>query len=136
MIRAARLIASISLLLGAIPAHWQDEAATTSLARGPVFVSFDGLHQLVAEANRQRMLTQELGFTLEIDAEGKPTECELNREFRRRALEIALCRPLLRHMKFEPARDENGEPTTGTYSSVINFQMWMTQEGYLEPSVR
>ncbi len=108
----------------------------TKGARGPVFVSFDGIHQLASEATRQRMLSQKLGFTLTIDATGKPIECELSRKFRRRATEVALCRPLLKHMRFEPAIDSDGNPTTGRYKSEIDFDMWMTQRGYLEAEDR
>ncbi|WP_299192166.1 hypothetical protein [uncultured Erythrobacter sp.] len=108
----------------------------TNGARGPVFVSFDGMTQLAAEASRQRLLSQELGFTLTIGPDGTPTECELTRDFRRRATEIALCRPLLRYMRFEPAINQDGNPTTGRYSSTINFHMWMKEDGYLQPEYR
>lgn len=104
--------------------------------RGPVLIAFEGLNQLAAEASRQAMLSQVLGFTLTIDAEGKPTQCELDRDFRRRATEIALCRPLLRYHRFEPAIDAQGNPVEGRYRSQIDFRMWMGEDGYLEPESR
>jgi len=103
---------------------------------GPVLVAFDGIEQLAQEASRQRMLSQKLDFTLTIDPQGMPVECELSRKFRRKATEIALCRPLLKHMRFELALDDKGSAVSGRYSSTINFDMWMTQRGYLEAEDR
>ncbi len=104
--------------------------------RDPVLIAFDGIRQLTREASRQGMLSQKLGYTLTVDAQGNPAQCELSRDFRMRVTEIALCRPLLRYMTFEPALDESGRPAPGQYSGEINFNMWMTQDGYLEPEAR
>nr|WP_298927142.1 hypothetical protein [uncultured Erythrobacter sp.] len=104
--------------------------------RPPIVTAFDGVHALGREAARQRLLSQNLDFTLSVDANGKPTECDLAYDFRRKATEIAICRPLLKYMKFEPAIDENGDPVAGTYKSTIDFNLWMTQRGYLEPRFR
>ena len=108
----------------------------TTGPRGPVLVSFDGIEQLGAEASRQRLLSEKLGYTLNIDAEGNPTDCELSRKFRCRAVEIALCRPLLNHATFEPALDADGKAVAGTFFIEIDFDMWMTQRGYLEAEDR
>ncbi len=97
--------------------------STSSSARAPVLISFDGVDQLAQEALRQRMITRTLGFTLTIDAEGNPAGCELSYRFRLKATRIAMCRPLLNYMRFEPAVDSNGAPTTGTYSSEFDLYM-------------
>jgi hypothetical protein len=104
--------------------------------RPPVMVGFDGLQQLTAVAQRQRLLTEVIGYTLEVNAEGEPTDCSLDRDFRRRIVTIELCRTLVEHHRFEPARDAEGDAVAGTYSSQIDFRMWMNQRGYLEREER
>ncbi len=71
-----------------------------------------------------------------VHAQGEATECKLHRKFRRKATEIAICRPLLKHMTFEPARDLDGNAVAASYTSVIDFNMWMTGRGYLAEEVR
>lgn len=105
-------------------------------ARVPVLVAFDGMERLGAEASRQRLLSEKLGFTITVDATGKATDCDISRDFRRRATEIALCRPFLRDTTFEPARDAAGNPVEGTFYIEVDFDMWMTQRGYLEAEDR
>ena len=102
----------------------------------PKLISFEGTHQLGAEATRQRLLSEKIGFTLTIDAEGEVTDCELSRDFRRRATEIALCRPFMRYATFDPARNSQGEAIAGTFFIEIDFDMWMDPDGYLEPEDR
>lgn len=100
--------------------------------RGPVNLGFDGLRQLAEVASRQRLLTEVIGYRLAVDAEGRPTDCTLDRDFRRRIVTIQLCRVLVGHHRFEPARDAAGKPIAGSYSSRIDFRTWMGQDGYLE----
>lgn len=100
--------------------------------RAPRLTSFDGVYALGKEASRRRLLSQKLEYTLTVDAKGKPIDCELSRKFRMKATRLALCRPLLKHMKFEPARNERGEPVEGTYTGIIDFDMWMSADGYIE----
>ncbi|MHA7818061.1 MAG: hypothetical protein ACX930_00260 [Erythrobacter sp.] len=102
----------------------------------PRLIDFDGLQQLGAEASRQRLLSEKIGYTFTVDAQGKATDCKLSRDFRRRAVTIALCRPFLEHATFEPARDAQGNPVEGTFFIEVDFDMWMTQRGYLEPEDR
>ena len=100
----------------------------------PVLVSFDGMQQLVRAANRQRLWSNELVYTLRIDDQGKATDCELGQKFRRKATMIALCRPLIKYHSFEPARDMDGQPVEGTFSATIDFWKWKMGEGFLEPA--
>ncbi|MEM6858881.1 MAG: hypothetical protein AAF559_13535 [Pseudomonadota bacterium] len=104
----------------------------TNLAQGPVLIEFEGLRDLVGAASRNRLLSQKLGYTLRVDATGALNACELARRFRRKATRLALCRPLLNTMTFEPARDAAGEPVEGIYEGVIDFQMWMKGDGHLK----
>ena len=112
------------------------ERMATIGPNAPVLIEFNGMNQLAAEAGRQRMLSQKLGYTLTIDAKGNAVDCKLSRDFRRKATEIALCRPILKYSRFRPARDADGNPVSGTYSTAVDFAMWMTQRGYLEPEYR
>ena len=46
------------------------ERMATIGPNAPVLIEFNGMNQLAAEAGRQRMLSQKLGYTLTIDAKG------------------------------------------------------------------
>ncbi|MFL0356875.1 hypothetical protein ACI5KX_10400 [Erythrobacter sp. GH1-10] len=104
--------------------------------RGPVRISFDGINQLAAAAGRQRLLSEVIGYTLTIDPTGTPIDCKLTRSFRRKAVTLSLCRPLMKHSRFEPALDADGNAIEGEFSSRIDFDMWMGQDGYLEEEDR
>ena len=104
--------------------------------RPPRQIAFDGINQLGAAAARQRLLSEVIGYTLTVDADGKAVDCELSRSFRRKAVTLSLCRPLMKHSRFEPARDAMGNAVPGKFSSEIDFDMWMTQRGYLEAEDR
>ena len=87
----------------------------------PVLIEFTGVRQLGRALLRERVLSQVLGYTLTVGPDGTATECELSRDFRRLATKIAICRPLMRYMRFEPARDADGNAVVGTYSNTIAF---------------
>ncbi len=112
------------------------QALVQAGGRAPQLIAFEGMERLGAEASRQRLLSEKLGYTITVDAQGKPTDCALSREFRRRATEIALCRPFLRDATFEPALDAEGNAVEGTFFIEVDFDMWMTQRGYLEAEDR
>ena len=105
-------------------------SASAQLApHGPVLVEFSGINQLAAEASRVDMLSQVLSYTLTVDRAGKPTKCKIDREFRRKYIEIALCRPLLKYHEFQPARDADGNAVAGTFKGTIDFNMFYNQDG-------
>ena len=120
-------LASLSVIV-AFPASAQENAAFPS---GPYVVAFDDMHQLVSAAQRQRIISRKIGFTIEVDETGKAGSCELHYDFRRKATENAICRPLMK-MRFEPARDAQNNAISADYTSVIDFRTWMTQEGYMQ----
>jgi len=128
-------IAAAAITIASLTASAQAQDGQ-SLARGPVPIAFEGGHELGVVAARQRLLSQKLGYDLTVDEAGKVTDCELDYQFRRRATQIALCRPFLKHMTFEPALDQQGNPTTGSYRFVVDFNMMIGQDGYLEERFR
>lgn len=112
------------------------ENASVAFPRAPVPIAFKGGHELGVSATRQRILSQRLGYTLTVDAAGTVTECALDYEFRLRATQIAMCRPFVKHMTFEPALDAAGNPVVGKYEFDVDFSMMFTQDGYLEERFR
>lgn len=102
----------------------------------PSLIEFEGVHELVSAARRHGLLTQRLSYTLTIDETGEPSECELDRDFRRKAVTLSICRPLMKYMKFEPARDAMGQAVPGSYTGSIDFRMWMGADGYIEEPTR
>ena len=128
--------ASLAAGLVSTPAYAQSEDASMIAPRGPVLIAFEGGHELGVSAARQRMLSQKLGYTLTVDSEGKVTDCAIDYDFRRLATKIAMCRPFLKHMTFEPALDDGGNPTVGTYEFEVDFNMMIGQDGYLEERFR
>ncbi|WP_152434392.1 hypothetical protein [Erythrobacter sp. THAF29] len=101
---------------------------SSEVPRDPVLVEFKGGEALAVAVYRQRMLSRMINYTLTVDADGKPTECALTPKLRRKATRVAICRPLLKYMKFEPARDAQGNPTIGQYSSAINMRTGIAPE--------
>ena len=107
-----------------------------SAASAPILRGFDGINQVGAAAARERLLSEALLFTLNVDEAGQVTGCSLSRKFRRKATELALCRPMMKYTRFDPARDAQGNPVAGDYEMKVDFNMWMTQRGYLEAEDR
>lgn len=95
----------------------------TAYPSPPILKSFEGMHDLTAVAGRQRMLSQKLEYTLVVDDTGVPVRCDLSRDYRRKATEIALCRPLLEHMRFEPARNAEGEAVAARFVGTLDMRM-------------
>lgn len=107
----------------------QSLTAQSGQAVSPKLVAFDGGQQLGKEATRQRVLSQVLTFTIAVDAAGTPTQCSVSRDFRRKYTEIALCRPMLKYLRFEPARDAQGTAVASEYVQTIDFRTWMSEKG-------
>lgn len=90
---------------------------------GPRLIAFDGLRELTSVAARVGMLAQRLDYSLDIGADGAPTSCTLSRKFRSPLVTKQLCDVLMRHSRFEPARDAWGTAVNGSYSGRITFDM-------------
>ena len=67
------------------------------------------------------MLSQVLGYSLTVDAEGKATDCRFSRRFKSAYTTKELCKQFLRVTTFEPARDAQGNPVVGTYEGEIEI---------------
>ena len=64
-------------------------------------------------------------FDLMIDVTGRPVRCIPTRSSHSGALDRAACKAMLRHARFQPARDESGTAVPGAWSSSVNW----TQSG-------
>ncbi len=63
------------------------------------------------------------GFTLEIDRQGRISDCTITRSTGYSALDDATCRLLRSRAEFSPAKDSSGAIVPGTYSSSVNWQI-------------
>lgn len=74
------------------------------------------------------MLSQVLGYKLNVDAEGQTTGCSFSRSFKSRYTAKRLCDAFIETTSFEPARDDRGEAVEGTYEGEIEIA------SYFQPS--
>ncbi len=63
------------------------------------------------------------GFTLEIDRQGRISDCTITRSTGHTALDDATCRLLRNRAEFSPAKDSSGAIVPGTYTSSVNWQI-------------
>jgi hypothetical protein len=68
------------------------------------------------------LLTQDLGYTLAVAADGTVTNCQLSRSFRNPITTREMCRSITRAVTLAPARDAAGNPVSGTYQGMIRIQ--------------
>ena len=66
------------------------------------------------------------GFRLTVGTDGRVTGCDVTSSSGSADLDQAACSYATRRAKFTPATDENGQPTTGSFSSRVR---WVPQEG-------
>ncbi len=62
-------------------------------------------------------------FQLNIDASGNATNCAITDSSGNGELDAATCRLMLQNARFVAARDENGNATTGIWTSSIRWQI-------------
>lgn len=119
------LPAAVLFALAAAPAALAEDDAGDGTARSKVkparLVSFDGQREFLMTSSRLRVWRSEVGYTLEVDAAGTPTDCRLTEEFRMNYVNDKLCEVLLKHHTFEPAQDASGAPVEGSYEGRLNF---------------
>lgn len=60
---------------------------------------------------------------LTVGADGRVTNCEVTGSSGNSALDRAACTNLQRRARFEPALDRDGNPTTGTYTKRVRWQL-------------
>lgn len=68
-------------------------------------------------------LTGKASFTLRIDANGKVAGCTITRSTGHAALDTATCDLVTDRARFDAARDGNGKPVAGTFSSTITWNI-------------
>lgn len=128
MHRSALLAASAVALLMAAPAHADSdgvadhvEVAEESLATPVRLLEWTGDFELMKVSRRMRVWRSHIAYQLSVDAEGNVTHCELTESFRLRRVSDRLCDVLSAHHRFEPALDDAGEPTDGSYSASMSY---------------
>lgn len=62
-------------------------------------------------------------FRLEIDAQGKATQCSIVASSGSKALDDATCRHVMRRARFEPASDRTGAKVPGSYSNSVRWKL-------------
>ncbi len=63
------------------------------------------------------------GFRLTVDANGRVSDCTITSSTGHSRLDSETCRQLRRRARFRPALDDAGNPTTGSYSSSIRWEI-------------
>lgn len=119
------LSAALLLACASAPAALANDEAGDGTARSKVkparLIEFTGDREFLKESSRLRVWRGEVGYTLEIDAAGTPTECELTEKFRMNYVNDKLCEVLIKHHSFEPAKDASGAPVGSTYAGRLNY---------------
>ncbi|NNC71663.1 MAG: energy transducer TonB [Sphingomonadaceae bacterium] len=63
------------------------------------------------------------GFRLTVDANGRVSDCTITSSTGHSRLDAETCRQLQRRARFNPALNDAGNPTSGTYSSSIRWEI-------------
>ena len=64
-----------------------------------------------------------VGVSVTINAEGRVSGCSVTSSSGSSALDQAACQGMERYARFDPALDRAGNPTTGSYSTRITYQL-------------
>lgn len=80
----------------------------------------DADYPAAAVAGRQQGST---GVTLAVGPNGRVTGCAVTRSAGSSILDSATCRLLRSRARFHPARDESGEPRSGTFGAMIDWKL-------------
>jgi protein TonB len=62
-------------------------------------------------------------FTVQVSPEGRVTNCSVTGSSGSPDLDDAACRSITRRARFNPATDGEGQPTSGTYSNSVRWQI-------------
>jgi periplasmic protein TonB len=63
------------------------------------------------------------GFRVTVGPNGRVTDCQISSSSGHPDLDQATCTNVTRRARFDPALDGNGNPTTGTYSNRVRWQI-------------
>jgi hypothetical protein len=89
-------------------------------AQPPELVSID-YDMLYRQLMQLGMVSQVLGYSLNVDADGKASDCSFSRRFSRRYTREQLCKAFVTYTEFRPARDASGNAVAGTYEGEIEI---------------
>jgi protein TonB len=74
-----------------------------------------------------RALSQEregtTGFRVSIGPDGRVTDCQISSSSGHADLDAATCSNVKRRARFTPAKDDDGNPTSGSYSNRVRWQI-------------
>ncbi|WP_086608311.1 hypothetical protein [Erythrobacter donghaensis] len=125
MIRAAITPAIALIAAIAAPVAADDQAQGDGTARSKVkparLIEFTGDREFLKTSSRLRVWRAEVGYTLDVNPAGVPTDCELTDKFRMNYVNDKLCEVLLKHHTFEPAVDASGAPVESSYEGSLNY---------------
>ena len=123
MVRSLKFLALGTLAMAA-GAFANDDAGVQRSVREatPVkLVEFNGGWEVLKTSTQLRVWRSHLNYTIAVDAEGKPTSCSIDDEFRRAYVNQKLCSVLVKTHVFEPAHDAAGVPVAGDYKNSLSY---------------
>ncbi|MGQ0558274.1 MAG: energy transducer TonB [Sphingosinicella sp.] len=80
----------------------------------------DGDYPFTAIRNNEQGVVY---FALEVSAEGRVSRCHITRSSGSQALDNQTCHIMMRHARFDPARDEAGNPVPDIVQSRITWRL-------------
>jgi len=102
-------------------------APPPSLARGVRTKNESRWARRIQENYPSRALREEIegtvGLRVTVTPDGRASSCTVTRSSGSKILDDAACKGMLRYARFEPALDDKGNPTTGTYSTRITYRL-------------
>lgn len=104
-----------------------DSEGVSQLATGPEPLNQREMARYIQQRYPARMLREDQGGTvvvqLTVNAEGKPTVCQIARSDRPAAFDDMVCFGLLRTAEFTPAMGVDGRPRFGVYTTSVTFRV-------------
>ncbi len=105
-------------MLGLAVSQSADDDNVVRASQPVELIEFD-YRRFFERATQLGMLTQELGYSVSLDADGEVVDCSLSRSFDRPYTTKELCRAIARSARFKPAHDAQGNATSGNYDDAI-----------------
>jgi hypothetical protein len=105
----------------ALADEMQNDGTARSKVKPARLIEFTGDREFLKESSRLRVWRGEVGYTLEVDAAGQITSCELAEKFRMNYVNAKLCEVLVKHHSFEPALDASGAAVESSYEGRLNY---------------
>jgi len=114
----AQLAATLAAVQPASASSTAFDEPASATPSNPVLASID--YKLLYRRMMQLgLLSQELGYTLTVDTDGKPLDCSFNRQFKSFYVRKKLCDAFIETTSFSPARDAAGNLVAGTYQGNV-----------------